>query len=215
MKTAGSILQEERMRLGVSLMATQEATKIRVKFLEAIEADDYTQLPSLSYAKGFIKNYSEFLGLDSRRVLAFFRRQTTEAPKSSILPKGVTEPLNRSAFQLTPGRFLTFLVGCLVGLFLLYLGFQYQGLRRAPPLEIESPQNQAVVNEKRIDILGKTDPDATVTVEGVSVLVRGDGKFFDQVNLEPGVNTITIIATSRFGKSTNVSREVGLTDKEF
>jgi len=215
MKTAGTILQEERQRQGVSLLAAQEATKIRAKFLEAIETDDYNQLPSLSYAKGFIKNYSEFLGLDSRRVLAFFRRQTTETPKSSILPKGVAEPLNRSAFQLTPGRFLTFLVACLVGLFLLYLGFQYQGLRRSPPLEIESPQNQTVVTEKRIDILGKTDPDATVTVQGVSALVRGDGKFFDQVNLDPGVNIITIIATSRFGKSTSVTREVGLTAKEF
>ncbi len=210
MKTAGTILREARAQRNISLETVEEATKIRIKFLDAIERDDYTDLPSLSYAKGFIKNYSNFLGLDSSMVLAFFRRQTTETPKSSILPKGVAEPLNRSMFQLTPGRFLAFLVGGLVILFLIYLGFQYNGLRRAPVLDVESPVNQMVVNERRVDVLGKTDADATVTVNGISVLVRGDGKFFDQVNLEPGVNVITVVATSRFGKTTTVAREVGL-----
>ncbi|MCJ7826477.1 hypothetical protein MUP56_02585, partial [Patescibacteria group bacterium] len=57
---------------------------------------------------------------------------------------------------------------------------------------------------------GKTSSDATVTVNGVSVLVRSDGNFFDQVSLDPGVNTITITATSRFGKSTTIVRKVGL-----
>jgi hypothetical protein len=60
-----------------------------------------------------------------------------------------------------------------------------------------------------VDILGKTDPDATVTINGINVLVRADGKFFDQVPLNSGVNKITIIATSRFGKTTTIVREVG------
>ncbi len=211
MKTAGSILRETRESKGISLSEVETATKIRVKFLEAIERDALIELPSLSYAKGFIKNYSDFLGLDSRTVLAFFRRQTTETPKSSILPKGVSESLNRSMFQLTPGRFLSFVVSGLVLVFLGYLGLQYGALRRAPMLDIESPTNQTVVSNRRVDILGKTDPDATVTINGTSVLIRSDGKFFDQVNLEPGVNVITIIATSRLGKTTTLIREVGLT----
>lgn len=203
-------MRDARIQKNISLERVEEATKIRIKFLEAIEEDDYTQLPSLSYAKGFIKNYSDFLGLDSRTVLAFFRRQNTDLPKSSILPKGVEDPLNKSAFQLTPGKFLAVLVAGLVGLFLVYLGFQYQGLRRAPTLEVESPTSQMLVTEKRVDVLGRTDPDATVTIQGVSALVRSDGKFFDQVNLDPGVNVITVVATSRFGKTTTVTREVGL-----
>jgi hypothetical protein len=57
--------------------------------------------------------------------------------------------------------------------------------------------------------LGKTDPDATISINGVSVLVRGDGKFFDQLNLDPGVNKIIIVATSRLGKSVTKVIEVG------
>lgn len=211
MKTTGAILREARELKGLSLSDVEDATKIRVKFLEAIERDAFGEIPSLSYAKGFVKNYSEFLGLNSHTVLAFFRRQTTDVPKSSLLPTGVTQPLNRSFFQLTPAKFIAFIVSSLVVVFLLYLGIQYRTIGRDPQLIIESPVSGVVVSGKRIDIIGKTDPDATVTVQGISVLVRSDGKFFDQVALEPGVNKITVTATSRFGKVVTQTREVGFT----
>ena len=120
------------------------------------------------------------------------------------------EPLNRSMLQLTPGKFITFIVVALVSLFLLYLGLQYHTLQKTPTLVVDEPINQAVVTDKRIDILGKTDPDATVTINGISVLVRGDGKFFDQINLDPGVNKLIVTATSRLGKTTTKTLEVGL-----
>ncbi len=210
MKTVGSILQEARIVKKISLEQAETATKIRLFFLQAIEADDYSSLPSLSYAKGFVKNYSEYLGLDSGMVLAFFRRQTAEVTRSSLLPKGVSAPLGTSLFQLTPGKFLGGILIALVLIFSGYLGFQYRKLNQTPGLSVDSPTNQFITNERRVDILGKTDPDATVTVNGINVLVRGDGKFFDQVPLDSGVNKITIIATSRFGKTTTIVREVGL-----
>lgn len=207
MKTVGSILKEERIRKGLTFVQAETATKIRLKFLQAIESDEYSGLPSLSYAKGFVKNYSEYLGLDSNTVLAFFRRQTAEVSKSSLLPK--REVMNSSWFQLTPGIFLAGILVVLTLIFLGYLGFQYRKLNQPAFLSIESPANQFVTQDRRIDILGKTDPDATVTVNGISVLVRGDGKFFDQVQLDSGVNKITIVATSRFGKTTTIVLEVG------
>lgn len=211
MKTVGLMLKEARLSRGLTLADIEKGTKIREKFLEGIEEDDYSKLPSLSYAKGFVKNYSEYVGLNSRTVLAFFRRQTVDIPKSHLLPKGVHEPLNRSPFQLTPGKFIGGIVISLVAIFLLYLGFQYRAFTRAPALLVETPAVGAVVTQTRMEVLGATDQDATVTINGVSVLVRSDGKFFDQVSLAPGINAITIVATSRFGKTTTVVREVGLT----
>lgn len=210
MKTVGGILREARASKKLSLEQAETSTKIRAKFLEAIEQDDYSALPSISYAKGFVKNYAEYLGLDSHTVLAFFRRQTTEASRLSLLPKREPVVLNKSFVQLTPGRFLATVLIILALVFLGYLGLQYQKINLAPSLSVEAPTNQLVVKERRVDVLGKTDPDATVTVNGISVLVRGDGKFFDQVSLDPGVNKITIVATSRLGKTTTLTREVGL-----
>jgi cytoskeletal protein RodZ len=209
MKTVGTLLREARESKRYSLVQVEEATKIRAKFLTAMEADDFRRLPSPSIVRGFVHNYAEFLGLNSQTVLAFLRRQMAEVPKSSLLPKGMAEPINRSMFQLTPAKFLMFLVGGLIGVFLIYLGLQYRQIRQPPSLSLESPRDQLVISEKRVEIIGRTDPDATVMVNSVSVLVRSDGRFFDTVTFDPGVNTITIVATSRFGKITTLTREIG------
>ena len=209
MKTVGGILKEARIARKITLVQAETATKIRLKFLTAIESDDYSGLPSLSFARGFVKNYSEYLGLDSSMVLAFFRRQTTEVTRSSLLPKS-EEQLNKSWLQLTPGKFLAGVLIILAFIFLGYLGLQYRKLNQPASLTLESPANQFVTHEPRVDILGKTDPDATVTVNGVNILVRSDGKFFDQVPLNTGVNKITVVATSRFGKTSTLVRDVGL-----
>lgn len=206
MKTVGSIFKEARILKGLSLEQVEKATKIRTKFLESIEADDYTTLPSSAYAKGFVKNYSDFLDLESTRVLAFFRRQTKEPPRSTLLPKEEQE-IEKTFFRLTPGRFLALFIFGLIVLFLSYLGLQYRKLQSSPSILLDSPK-ETLVHEKRIDVFGKTDPDATVTVNGVSVFVRSDGRFFDQRNLEEGKNMITIVSASRYGKTTTVEKEV-------
>ncbi len=206
MNTVGSILKEARITKGYTLKQVEKATKIRSKFLEAIEADDYTTLPSPAYAKGFVKNYSDYLGLESLRVLAFFRRQTKEPPRSTLLPKQ-QEEIERRFFRLTPSRFLALFIVSLVIIFLSYLGLQYKNLQSSPTLVLDSPK-ETRVHERRVEVLGKTDADATVTINGLSVLVRSDGRFFDQLNLAEGVNKIVVVSTSRFGKTTTLTQEL-------
>ena len=202
------MLKETRTVKGLTLEQVEKSTKIRKKFLLALEADDYTLIPSQAYTKGFIKNYSEYLGLNSRNMMAFFRRQTEEVSKSSLLPKRAQEPIDKPAYVLTPGRFIFLLITSLLLLLLGYFGLQYRNLQIPPKLSIDSPKEEIVTDTKRIDVTGSTDPDATVSINGVGVLVRSDGKFFDQVQLFSGKNTITITATSRYGKTTTATRVV-------
>src|SRR5689334_3543842 len=68
----GPILREARLRKGVSLMEAQQATKIRQSFLAALEEDDYSILPPPVYVRGFIKNYSTYLGLDGQEMVLLF-----------------------------------------------------------------------------------------------------------------------------------------------
>jgi len=209
MKTVGSILKEAREAQHIDFDTVEKTTRIRRKFLEAIERDEYSLLPSPLYAKGFVKNYAHFLGLDSVKVMAFFRRQTDDIPHGTLLPKA-QESIGTSMVQLTPSRFIAILLVAMIGIFLLYFGLQYFRLQQAPTLIIDQPKNESVVTERKVDIFGATDTDATVTINGVTTLVRQDGKFFTQVTLESGVNTITIIATSRYGKTKTEIRKVGL-----
>ena len=210
MKTVGAMLHEAREKKGLTPEKVERAIKIRERFIIAIEHDEFSTLPSLSYAKGFVRNYAEFLGLPIDEIMAIFRRQTLEIPKSSLLPHGVTDPLNTPFFQLTPSRFLTLIVTVLLLLFFSYLGFQYRRIHANPTLYIDAPIDQSIVTQKRIAVEGKTDPDSTVTINGVSTVVRDDGRFFEQIAMDVGVNKIQIVASSRFGQTTTVVREVGL-----
>jgi len=207
MKTVGSILKEARIAKKLTLADVEKVTKIRAKFLDAIEQDAYQLLPSPIYAKGFVKNYGEYLGLENTRVMAFFRRQTDDVKRLNILPNK-SEDIGSKGLRITPGRFITFVVGVFIFVFLIYFGFQYQKLYIPPTLTITTPVQESIVKEKKLDILGTTNP--TIMVNGISVTVRSDGRFFTQITLEPGVNTITILATSRYGKTTTVVRKVGL-----
>lgn len=209
MKTVGFMLMERRIAKGLTPLDVEHAIKIREKFILAIEADNFSLLPSPSYAKGFVRNYAEYLGLPTESVMAFFRRQTTETPKANLLPKGVADPLNTPLLQLTPGRFIGLLVTVLLVIFFIYLGSQYHRISQPPSLTVTAPKNQAIISEQHVVVEGKTDPDATVVVNGISTVVRDDGRFYDQVAVDPGPNTLTITATSRFGKVTTVTREVG------
>jgi cytoskeletal protein RodZ len=62
----GNSLHEARARRGVDLNQAELATKIRVKYLRALEDERFDQLPSQTYVKGFLRTYAEYLGLDGQ-----------------------------------------------------------------------------------------------------------------------------------------------------
>ncbi|MFC4766372.1 helix-turn-helix domain-containing protein [Effusibacillus consociatus] len=69
MKELGSILRTARESKGLTLDEIQERTKIRKRYLEAIEEGELSILPGLVYARGFIRNYAEQVGLDGQALL--------------------------------------------------------------------------------------------------------------------------------------------------
>jgi transcriptional regulator with XRE-family HTH domain len=60
----GLVLERARKDRGLSLEEAERATKIRKRYLIGLEQDDYTVLPDAVYARGFLKTYANFLGLD-------------------------------------------------------------------------------------------------------------------------------------------------------
>ena len=62
----GNSLREARMRRGVDFAQAELATKIRGKYLRALEEEQFDLLPAETYVKGFLRNYAEYLGLDGQ-----------------------------------------------------------------------------------------------------------------------------------------------------
>jgi hypothetical protein len=86
----GHSLREARVRQGLDYPQVELATKIRAKYIRALEEEEFEVLPSGTYIKGFLRSYAEFLGLDgqlyvdeynSRHVAAGFDDMPQRRPR--------------------------------------------------------------------------------------------------------------------------------------
>lgn len=75
MADIGSTLREARVRARIDMTEVEARTKIRAKYLRAIENEEWDLLPGPVYAKSFLRTYGDYLGLDSRMLVDEFKRR--------------------------------------------------------------------------------------------------------------------------------------------
>ncbi len=212
MKTVGQILKDAREKKNTTLSEAEKATKIRKKILILLEASDWSNLPSPTFVKGLLKNYGTFLGLDTKNLLAFFRREYEE-PK--IQKSLATSYVTRPKFRFTPQLVTT---SILVLAFVLaggYLFSQYRSFTAAPLLEVTEPADNTKVETLDVNVVGKTYSDATLKINGQKVQLSPGGTFSVAVSLVEGVNTILVTSENRFGKISTEKRTVVVETKRL
>lgn len=99
----GPALKDARETLGLSLTQISEMTRVRVRHLEAIEADDLEGLPSRPFAIGYVRAYARALGLDADATAARFRAEHPSPDDDLHTPVGLAHqgrPRNRAAVAL-------------------------------------------------------------------------------------------------------------------
>jgi Helix-turn-helix domain/RodZ C-terminal domain len=82
----GATLREARERREIPISEVVEATKIRPRFLHAIENEEWDVLPGSAYARSFIRTYADFLGLDGARLAAEHHQAPTPVPGPHVEP---------------------------------------------------------------------------------------------------------------------------------
>jgi cytoskeleton protein RodZ len=87
----GPTLREARNRRKVDLSEVEAEIKIRVRYLQAMENEEWDALPGGAYTRGFIRTYASYLGLDGERLADDYRR-ATGPPGGERVPKRV-EPV--------------------------------------------------------------------------------------------------------------------------
>ncbi len=88
----GSYLRQERERHQVSLQDIAAATKIQLKFLEALEHDAYDQLPAAPFVVGFLRAYAQYCAMDPEAVLTAYRSLHRVPEPPDIVRRPVTAP---------------------------------------------------------------------------------------------------------------------------
>lgn len=148
-------------------------------------------------------------------MVAVFRRQFLDKEKKGLLPHGLSTPINGETFRLSIplAAVLSFVLFLIV--FFGYIFIQYRQLISPPFLEISSPKEGEVFDKTNIQILGKTDSDATVSVNNEKIALRENGEFSTNFTLPPGINTVIIEATSKHGKTRQITRTIQVEEEEI
>lgn len=84
MESIGQILKAEREKRGLSLEEVHESTKITVQNVEALEHDRFDHFPNRVYARAFLRDYSNFLGLDSAELLTRYEDEWIPAVETAM-----------------------------------------------------------------------------------------------------------------------------------
>lgn len=95
----GTALRDARVRRDISLQQAEDDTKIRVKYIQAMENEDFDILPAGTYVKGFLRTYAEYLDLDAQLLIDEYNEhfgtgehrehmiQPARSPKADAAPK--------------------------------------------------------------------------------------------------------------------------------
>jgi cytoskeleton protein RodZ len=118
----GATLREARNRRKVDLSEVESAIKIRVRYLQAIENEEWDALPGGAYTRGFVRTYALYLGLDGDRLADDYRRITAppggeRAPKRvEPVPMGTRQARSPLSSRLLAAAVCVGLVALLVGI---------------------------------------------------------------------------------------------------
>lgn len=199
----GQKLLKARKRLKVSLEDVELNIKVRSKYLEALEEGNYRLLPSNVYVIGFLTNYAEFLGLDSKEMIELYQseRRSFGLVQETPLRKS-TEGVNDRAIVITPKTFIWPGIALVIISIIGYIFFQVSGFAAAPRLEVASPAKDLVTYQNEVVFEGHTDNGASLTINGQAITVAEGGRFKESIKLQRGLNTVELTARNKTKKET-------------
>ncbi len=94
MPPIGDTLRDARLRQRLDIAEVEQATKIRAKYLRALESEEFDRLPGSTFVRTFLRTYAEYLGLDSQLLLEEYR-QRHESPREEDLRPLTPPPSSR------------------------------------------------------------------------------------------------------------------------
>jgi hypothetical protein len=205
----GEVLLAARERKGVDLFRAERDTKIRAKYLSALERSDFRELPGAVYTKGFLRNYAAYLGLDPDGIVEQWKRESTggstraAAAPALAPPRPLHEP--RRGPVITPGVLVGALLSLAVIAFGIYIVVQLFRFAQPPTLSLSSPGTAnftASADAQSLDLVGRSLPGAVVTIQRLgeppwqaNVTADNDGHWTKQIPLNKDRNDFVVFAS--------------------
>lgn len=206
-QTLGDKLRALRRGQAVSMEMMERATHVQRRYLEALERGRYEELPEPLYTRNFIRAYARVLQADEEYFLELYSEECGRCD--------LVEPMRTPRQKVRKSRFfvwnrfmkvgvLSFIALAVVG----YLGWQIHSVMSPPQVVLLSPSDASITTNAMVEVEGVVEGEATVYVNGQQVVVNQDQTFEALVDLDRGLNVITIEAERRYSRRAVLERRV-------
>jgi hypothetical protein len=188
----GSSLREARLRQGVDLVEAEAATKIRSKYLHALEDEQFEVLPAQTYVKGFLRAYADYLGLDGQLYVDEYNSRYVGAEEDPVLRPRRGSSTSRTHRRIESSVVALALVGIATAAALVIVAWKWGG---ESPNTL--PDNRAVPPAATNGNAARRPPQRTFAVE----LLATGGPTWVEVRRGAAIGPVLFEGTIERGKS--------------
>lgn len=213
-KTLGEKFRAIRCAKAISLEMVERQTRIQRTYLLALESGAYEKLPAPLYTKNFVRTYATFLGADNEYFVDLYQEECGRCD--------LVDPMRMPRQRLKKTRLFVWnnilkftFAGSLAIVVFGYFGLQLRSIIAPPDVIIFSPVDESMTAEAIAKVEGIVEKESTVFINGEQVVINEDHTFQKNVDLNKGLNIITIEAERRYSKQTRIERRVLFDPSEF
>lgn len=201
----GEKLRHKRTVLNLSLDYIAKKTGIKKDYLIAMENENFDLLPKGLYGRNFLIKYANYLKINSKEVLNKSPYKNKDKNFNNPFSK---KKLTRKNFLIFPKLIRNLLIVLIILAFFSYLFFFFIKSREVPELIVFEPESDLIVNESLINISGKTDPEAQLSINGELIILENNGYFSTNITLNRGLNRIIIVSQKRYSRENRIERQI-------
>jgi len=201
METFASFLNEKLKEKGITLSRLSELTNISIKHLENLSQGNPDKLPPKPYLRGYLIKIGNVLGFNGEECWNYFK------DKDAVFRSEEKDELPKNRFATKPVYKKVWLIG-LVVLIGIYLLIRLPYIIGKPVIVILSPQEEIErTTEESFLLRGRVQNGDTVFINGENVPLSR-GIFEKSISLEPGINTVEVVALKFLGRKAKTVRTI-------
>jgi cytoskeletal protein RodZ len=209
-RALGSTLKAARTRANFTLEEAEVQTRIRLKYLEALENGQYHLLPAEAYNIGFVRCYAAWLKLNPEKVIRLYREERSEQrlTNTSRVVNLAPHKVSDWHFLITPKVLGIAGAVLLFGGVISYIAMQLNHFTAPPEINLTNAPEEFTSEHDTVSLSGVVTEGSAVLMNNEPVLVTPNGEFAQDIQLSPGVNEVVIAAKSRAGKESQKSVKI-------
>ncbi len=190
----GEILAEARNKRHINIDEAAKDLDIPFRYLEALETNNFKDLPNVKFVKQIFKKYCQYLKIDFYNTWQVYKNDYY----FSTFNKSIK--IQNRHFTSWPNLIRRLLIALVIGAILIFLFIKVEQIFAPPDLNISYPYDGLIVSDRQIILVGKSESEVQLIINNKEICVDEQGSFETIIDLQKGLNLIKISAKKRYSR---------------